>query len=122
MTKTFKGRVIIGGDIEGDVVVSREGLNPLAAWKDACLKKKKTAKCGDQNNKDLYKKQISHKIICLPQIIGSTTAGIVIQTAVDLNIGPKALLFSNHIDSLAASGILISDIWMGEKIITIDQL
>jgi hypothetical protein len=32
------------------------------------------------------------------------------------------LLFSKHIDSLAASGIILADIWLEKRIVTIDQL
>jgi hypothetical protein len=32
------------------------------------------------------------------------------------------MLFSNRIDSLAAGGMLVADIWEGERIILIDQL
>ncbi len=121
MVKTFKGRILISGNIKGKAIVSREGLNPLAAWKDALVGKRK-AICGDQNNKDLYRKVISKKIICLPNIIGSTSAGLIIQTATERGLGPLAFLFSKHIDSLAASGIILTDIWNGKKIITIDNL
>jgi predicted aconitase with swiveling domain len=76
----------------------------------------------DQDNPDLYKKEISDKIICLPMTIGSTTGGIVIQTAADLGIMPPVLLFSEHIDPLASAGVLVTDIWSDKKIITIDKL
>ena len=122
MKKTFKGRIITPGVIQGKALVSHYGLNPLAAWKDALLKRKTPALGGDQNNPDLYKKQFDGKILCLPQCIGSTTAGLVIQLAAELELGPKAFLFSQHIDSLAASGIVISEFWQDKPIITIDQL
>ena len=122
MRKIFKGRVIIPGAVSGAALVSHEGLNPLAAWKAALLKGKSPAICGDQNNKDLYKKQLDGVILCIPQCIGSTTAGLVIQAAANVDLVPKALLFSEHIDSLSASGIVISDIWLEKPIITIDQL
>ncbi len=78
--------------------------------------------CSDQNNKDLYKKNLTGKILCLPQTIGSTTGGLALQTAAQMGITPKALLFSKHIDSLAASGIILADIWLKKRIVTIDQL
>lgn len=120
--KTFKGRAIIPGDVTGEALVSQAGLNPLASWKDACLKKRSSAKCSDQDNKELYEKRLDGKIICLPQVIGSTTGGLMIQTAAQMGLGPKALLFSNSIDSLAAAGVVLSDIWAGEEITTVDQL
>ena len=32
------------------------------------------------------------------------------------------MLFSEHIDSLAASGVIMEDVWNDKRIITIDQL
>ena len=37
-------------------------------------------------------------------------------------IAPKAMLFANHIDSLAACGILMGDNWLGKRIVTVDLL
>jgi len=37
-------------------------------------------------------------------------------------IAPKAMLFANHIDSLAACGILMGDNWLGKRIVTLDLL
>ncbi len=119
---TFKGRPIIPGNYTGKCVVSKSGFNLLASFKSSILKKSKKAICMDQNNPDLYKKDITGKILCLPQTIGSTTGGIVIQTAADMGIMPPALLFSEHIDSLAAAGVITSEIWSEKKIITIDNL
>jgi predicted aconitase with swiveling domain len=39
-----------------------------------------------------------------------------------MGIGPKAMLFSEHIDSLAAAGIILADVWNGKKIVAVDQL
>jgi predicted aconitase with swiveling domain len=37
-------------------------------------------------------------------------------------LGPKAWLFANHIDSLAAGGLLMADVWLEKRSVTIDQL
>jgi predicted aconitase with swiveling domain len=120
--KEFKGRPVIKGNLTGTCLVSKSGLNLLASFQKSLLKKAKTAICSDQNNKDLYKKELTGKIICVPQTIGSTTGGLVIQTAAQAGIAPTALLFSEHIDSLAAAGVILSNIWTGIKIITVDNL
>lgn len=122
MSKTFKGRSIISGTFTGECIVSKSGINFLATYQKSLLKKSKKAIGSDQNNPDLYKKRLDGKIICAPQSIGSTTGGIVIQTAAQTGIAPAAFLFSKHIDSLAAAGVVLSDIWIDKKIITIDNL
>jgi predicted aconitase with swiveling domain len=122
MSKTFKGRVIIPGNVAGEALVTHSGFNMLASFQKSLVTKSKKAICSDQNNKDLYKKNLTGKILCLPQTIGSTTGGLALQTAAQMEITPKALLFSKHIDSLAASGIILADIWLKKRIVTIDQL
>ena len=122
MSRTFKGRVVLAGNIKGECVVSHEGLNILASFQKSALKNAKTVICSDQNNKDLYNKNLTDKIICLPKTIGSTTGGMVLQSIAHMGIGPSAMLFSEHIDSLAAAGIILSDVWIDKKIIAIDQL
>jgi hypothetical protein len=39
-----------------------------------------------------------------------------------LGVGPKALLFSQHVDSVSLAGVLMDDIWNGNRIITVDLL
>jgi len=118
----FKGRPVIAGNYKGECLVSHHGVNMLATFQKSILTRSKKAVCGDQDNPDLYKKVISGKIICLPRTIGSTTGGIVIQTAADLGIMPPVMLFSEHIDPLAGAGVLVADIWSGKKVITVDEL
>ena len=77
---------------------------------------------GDQNNPDLYKKNITGKALCLPQTIGSTTGGMVIQTVAVRNLAPKVWLFSKTVDPLAASGIILSNVWNDVGLIAIDEL
>ncbi len=122
MNRTYKGRVILGGAISGECVVSREGMNTLASFQKSALKKSKRVICSDQNNRDLYNKDLTGKIICLPKTIGSTTGGMVLQTIAQMGIGPKAMLFSERIDSLAAAGIILADVWCERRIVAIDQL
>jgi acyl-CoA hydrolase len=37
-------------------------------------------------------------------------------------IAPKAIRFANHIDSLAACGLLMADNWLDKRIVTVDLL
>lgn len=122
MNKLFKGRVVLGGNITGECVVSHEGVNILATFQKSVLKKAKKVICSDQNNKELYNKNLTGKILCLPKSIGSTTGGMILQTVAEMGIGPKIMLFSEHIDSLAAAGIILSDVWSNKRIVAIDQL
>lgn len=120
--KTFKGRVIAGGNWSGEAVVSRQGVNTLATFQKSALNNAKEVIVSDQNNTDIFGLNITGKALCLPITIGSTTGGLVIQTVCAMGINPAAFLFSEHIDSLAASGIVLAKIWENSPVIAIDQL
>ena len=120
--KQFKGRVIAGGNWKGEAVVSRQGVNTLATFQKSALNNAKEVIVSDQNNSDVFGLNITGKALCLPITIGSTTGGLVIQTVCSMKINPSAFLFSEHIDSLAASGIVLAKIWENSDVIAIDQL
>lgn len=120
--KTFKGRVICKGTYEGEAVVSRQGLNTLATFQKSALKNAKKIIGSDQNNPDIYGKNLTGVAIILPQTIGSTTGGLVIQSICQMGINPSAFLFSEEIDSLAASGVILAKNWENSKLIAIDKL
>lgn len=120
--KTFQGRVIAGGNWEGEAVVSRAGVNTLATFQKSAMANKKEVTVSDQNNPDIYGLNITGKALCLPITIGSTTGGLVIQTVCSMKINPACFLFSEHIDSLAASGIVLAKIWENSDVIAVDKL
>ena len=121
-SKAFKGRVILGGSLEGEAVVSKTGFNAYASFFSSLHDGAVSAECADSGNKDLFGKRLDGKIICLPNTIGSTSAGAVWQRVASLSLAPVGVLFSNPIDSLAAGGLIIADLWVGKRIVTIDQL
>lgn len=120
--KEFKGRVLAGGNWTGEAVVSHQGVNTLATFQKSALNNASEVIVSDQNNKDIYGLNITGKALCLPITIGSTTGGLVIQTVCSMKINPSCFLFSEHIDSLAASGIVLAKIWEDSDVICIDQL
>jgi predicted aconitase with swiveling domain len=121
--KTFKGRVIAPGETQAKALVTHGGLNTLASFQKALQFGDKNATCGDQNNPDLYGKQMAGKALCLPQTIGSTTGGMVIYCACSMQRQPACMLFSEPIDSLAAAGVILADVWLdGVKMPVIDSL
>ena len=112
--KQFKGRVISPGTVKAEALVSHGGLNTLASFQKALQFGDKQATCGDQNNPDLFGKQMKGKALCLPQTIGSTTGGLVLYCACSMQRQPACMLFSNHIDSLAAAGAVLADVWLDD--------
>ena len=98
--KEFKGRIVTPGTVTAPALVSHGGLNTLASFQGALQFGDKKATCGDQNNPDLYNKEMVGKALCLPQTIGSTTGGLVLYCACAMNRQPACMLFSKPIDSL----------------------
>ena len=100
--KEFKGRIVASGTVTAKALVSHGGLNTLASFQKALQFGDKKATCGDQNNPDLYGKQMA----------GKATGGLVLYCACSMNRQPACMLFSEPIDSLAAAGAILADVWL----------
>ncbi len=123
MKKSFQGRVVARGRVTAPALVSHGGLNTLASFQKALQFGDKKATCGDQNNPDLYGKPMLGTALCLPRTIGSTTGGLVLYCACQMKRCPACMLFSEPIDSLAAAGAILSDVWLdGETMPVVDSL
>ena len=112
--KTFNGRVVVSGTVTGQALVSHGGFNTLASFQRALMFGDKKATCGDQNNTDLYGKKMAGKVLCLPKTIGSTTGGLVLYCTCAMGRQPACMLFSEPIDSLAAAGAVLADVWLDD--------
>ena len=129
MKKTFQGHVVTAGTCTAEALVSHGGFNTLASYQMAlmfgdlkALGHDTEVKCGDQNNADLYGRPMMGKALCLPQTIGSTTGGMVLYCVAALGKQPACMLFSKPIDSLAASGAILADVWTEAKMPVVDNL
>ena len=121
--KQFTGRVVAKGTVSAPALVSHGGLNTLASFQKALQFGDKKATCGDQNNPDLYGKPMAGKALCLQRTIGSTTGGLVLYCACSMHRQPACMLFSEPIDSLAAAGAILQDVWLeGSRMPVIDCL
>ena len=120
--KEFKGRVIVPGTCTAEALVSHNGFNTLASFQMAIMFNKKGVPCGDQNNPEIYEKPMQGKALCLPITIGSTTGGMILYTVLASDKAPACMLFSESIDSLAASGAIMGDVWTDTNMPVIDRL
>ena len=112
--REFQGRVVAPGTVTAPALVSHGGPNTLASFQKALQFGDKKATCGDQNNPDLFGKQMVGTALCLPQTIGSTTGGLVLYCACAMKRQPACMLFSKPIDSLAAAGAVLADVWVDD--------
>jgi len=121
--KTFQGRPLLPGELKGKALVSKQPFNTSGSYFENMFGGvTDKAPCTDADNKDLYQKDLSNMILCTPQTIGSTLGGASLMGVTEMGVGPKAMLFSRHIDTVSAAGIFIEDIWKEKRIITIDLL
>ncbi len=121
--KQFQGRMITPGTTTAPAVVTTQGFNTLASFQMALQFGDKEVKCGDQNNTELHGKPLLGKALCLPQTIGSTTGGLVLYCACAMEKNPACMLFANPIDSLAAAGAVLADVWVdGVTMPVVDSL
>ena len=121
--KVFQGRVIAPGTVTASALVSHGGLNTLASFQGALQFGDKKATCGDQNNPDLYNKEMAGKALCLPMTIGSTTGGLVLYCACAMGRQPACMLFSKPVDSLATAGSILASVWLdGIQMPVVDSL
>jgi len=112
--KEFKGRVVTPGTCSAKAVVTKAGFNTLASLQKALQFGDKKATCNDQNNPDIYGEPLCGNALVLPQTIGSTTGGMVLYCACAMKRQPACMLFTNHIDSLAAAGAILADVWLDD--------
>jgi len=122
-TKSFKGRPLLTGNLNGKALASKQPLNTTGSYLENLFGGNTTsAPCTDPNNKEFYKKDLNGAIICTTTTVGSSLGGAALMGVGSLGLGPKAMLFSEHIDSVSWAGLLMDDVWNERRVITIDQL
>ncbi len=121
--KTFQGRPVTAGVVQGKATVSKQPFNTTSSYiENIWGGVSDSAICTDADNKDLYRKDLNGVILCTSQGIGSSMGGAAFMAVAGLGVAPKAILYSRHIDAVSASGIVMADVWQDKPIITIDLL
>jgi predicted aconitase with swiveling domain len=115
--------VVLAGKVTGEATVSKQPFNTSGSYMENMFAgRTDAAPCSDANNKELFGKDLSGAILCTPTTVGSTMGGMALMGVKAIGVGPEALLFSKPIDTLAAAGVLMADIWRKERIVTVDML
>lgn len=121
--KKFQGRPLLPGRLDGKATVSHAAFNTSASYLNNMFAgETEKALCTDPANEELYQKDLKDTIICTTQTVGSTLGGCVLMGMSEMGVGPQAMLFAWHIDSVSAAGLFMNDIWDERRIITVDQL
>ena len=120
--KQFSGRVVIKGAVSAEALVSRAEFNLQASYRKTMLYRPCVTVCNDENNPELYGKKMSGKALCLSHAVGPTNGGISFCCSTKKDKHPACLLFAEHIDTITAGGVVLSEIWNNDSIPTIDNL
>ena len=121
--KTFKGRPLLPGKLEGKALATKGPFNTSGSYLENLFAGNSTsAPCTDPNNKEMFGKDMKGAILCFTTTVGSTLGGAAIMGVNDLGVGPKAMLYSQHTDSVTSAGLFMDDIWNDRRVILIDLL
>ena len=122
MSRAFQGRPVLPGAVRGRALVSRLPFDALAAFKRGLQGGQDVALACDPSNAETFGAHLTGSILCLPQAVGSTSAGTTWDLIAWRHLEPAALLFAESIDSLSAGGLVVARIWDGSPVVVVDQL
>jgi predicted aconitase with swiveling domain len=121
--KIFKGRPLIPGNLEGEAMATKSPFNVSSSYLENLFAGNTTsAPCTDVVNKEWHGKDLAGAILCFPVAVGSTMGGATLLGVGSMGLGPKAMLYGAHVDSVSVAGLMIDDVWNDRSVITIDQL
>ena len=121
--QTFKGRPVIPGNLEGKAMATKSPFNVSSSYMENLFGGNTTsAPCTDANNKEWNGKDLAGQILCFSTAVGSTMGGATLMGVGSMNLGPKAMLYAGHVDSVSVAGLIIDNVWNDRPCITIDQL
>ena len=122
VVEVFCGRPVIVGSCAALAAVSRGGFNTYASFFTSLHGPGTQAICADAGNADLLGQDLRGRLICAPLTTGSTSAGAVWQRLARLDRGPAGLLLAEPIDSLAAGGLIVAQLWASSRCVVVDGL
>jgi uncharacterized protein len=122
MSRTFQGRPVLPGSVQGRALVSRLPFDALASFKQGLQGGRDVAIACDPDNAGTLGATLTGSILCLPQAVGSTSAGTTWDLIACRHLEPAALLFAERIDSLSAGGLVVARIWDGSPVVVVDRL
>ncbi|MHA1651139.1 MAG: aconitase X swivel domain-containing protein [Candidatus Helarchaeota archaeon] len=120
MPKILKGRGLSGGIAEGEAIVTNQPFNISASFAMPLIQFSKKCRVSDRTH-ELFKKDVTGKILIFPIPIGTTTMGFVLLETIIRGIGPKAIVCAQG-EPLLSSGALCAEIFFGKPFPIVDQI
>ena len=120
MVKVLKGRGLSRGIVEGEAIVTKQPFSISAAFAFPLISNTKGLKVAERTH-ELYKQDVTDKVLIFPIPIGTTTLGFVLLETIVRKIGPKAIVCAEG-EPLMSSGAVAADIFFGIKFPIVDQI
>ena len=120
MTKILKGRGLSRGIVEGEALITKQPFSISAAFVIPLISNMKRMKVADRSH-ELYRKDVSDKILIFPLPIGTTTLGFVLLETIVRKVGLKAIVCAEG-EPLMSSGAVAADIFFGLQFPIVDQI
>jgi predicted aconitase with swiveling domain len=120
MGKILKGRGLSGGVVEGEAIVTKQPFSISAAFTIPLIQFVRRLKSADRTH-ELFKQDVTGKILVFPYAIGTTTMGFVLLEAIVRNISPKAIVCAQG-EPLLSSGALCAEIFYDHPFPIVDQI
>ena len=120
MTRKLKGRSLSKGIIEGEALVTKQPFSISAAFTIPLVQKSRKLKVADRTH-ELYRKDVTGKILIFPYPIGTTTLGFVLLETIVRKVGPKAIVCEKG-EPLMSSGAVAANIFFNLKFPIVDQI
>ncbi len=118
----LRGRPVFPGAAEGRAVVCPTPFNTLAQLYDAVVRGAADARLGDPATPTLVGVDLAGRVLCVPALVGSTSAGAIWEDLARRGLAPAAVLVAGPIDPLTAAGLAIAAEWTACPIACVDGL
>lgn len=113
--ETLHGRSVVPGRAAGEALVTQMPLNLTASFSSVInILPGKGGTIQDRNH-DLYRHDLTGKILVFPAAIGSTFTGMILMRLIDLGFAPAAIIVQTA-DSLLVSGVILARVWCDKSI------
>jgi len=120
MSKMLKGRSLSGGIVEGEAIITKQPFSISAAFTFALVQNSKKLKVSDRTH-ELFKRDVTDKILIFPYPIGTTTLGFVLLETIVRKIGLKAIVCEKG-EPLMSSGAVAAEIFFDLQFPIVDQI
>lgn len=116
------GRTLVPGPAAGEALVCPRPFNTLAQLYDAVVRGADVAAAGDPDVPEILGLLLTGRVLVVPALVGSTSAGAVWEHVARTGTAPAALLVAGPVDPVTAAGLALAARWTGHPIPAVDGL